>query len=141
MSTISSLFCERLDYTFEKEEYAHVRMNSEGSLEHAILIHDIHGGQGGSDVKSSYLMATKYSFLRLAHPFQAHQSSGENEAPMSNKELLFRFEDFDKMGKQGDAEVIQFDDIAYAENLASGFGISSDSVDHVVRPPSGGNKF
>jgi hypothetical protein len=141
MSTISSLFCERLDYTFERDECAYVRMNSKGSLEYVIFIHNIHGGQGSSDVKSCHLMATKYSFHRLAHPFQEQQSSGENEVATSNKELLLHFGDFDKMGKQGDAGVMRLDDIAYSENLASGFWISSDSVDHIVRPASDGNKF
>jgi hypothetical protein len=141
MSVISSLSCQHLDYTFEKDEYARVRMSSEGSLECIIFIHDIRCEDGCSDAKSYHLMVTKYSFLRSAYPFHAQQSSRENEVAISNRELLLHFEDFDKMGKQDDAEVIRLDDIAYAEDLTSGFENSSDSVDHVVRPPSSGNKF
>jgi hypothetical protein len=141
MSTVSSLLCQHLGYTFEKDEYARVRINSEGSLEYVIFIHDIRYEDGGSDAKSYHLLVTKYSFLGSAHPFQARQSSRDHEVAISNKELLLHFENFDKMGTRDDAEVIRLDDIAYAEYLTSGFEFSSDSVDHAVRPPPGGNNF
>jgi hypothetical protein len=141
MSIISSLSCQHLDYTFEKDEYARVRMNSEESLEYIIFVHDIYCEDGNSDARSYHFIVTKYSFLRSAHPFHAQQSLRDNEVAISNRELLLHFEDFDNMGKRDDAEVIRIDDIVYAEDLTSGFEISSDSVDHVVRPPSSENKF
>ena len=141
MSTISSLLCQHLGYTFEKDEYARVRINSERSLEFIIFIHDIRHEDGCSDGKPYHLMVTKYSSLGSTHPFHAQQSWRDNEAAISNRELLLHFEDFDKMGTRDDAEVIRLDDIAHAKGLTSDFEISSDSVDHVVRPPSGGNDF
>lgn len=141
MSVISSLSCQHLNYTFEKDEYARVRVNYEGSLEYVIFIHDIRYEDGCSDAKSYHLMVTKYSFLRSAYPFNVQQSLGENEVAMSNRELLLHFEDIEKMGKRNDAEVIRLDDIAYAKELTSDFEVSSDSVDHVVRPPSSGDNF
>jgi hypothetical protein len=137
MSVISSLLCQHLDYTFEKDEYARVRANSERPLEYIIFVHDILYEDGCADAKSYHLMVTKYSFLRSTHPF----SGRENEAAISNRELLLHFGDFDKMGTRDDAEVMRLDDIAYAKGLTSGFEISSDSVDHVVRPPSRANNF
>lgn len=116
-------------------------MNSEGSLEYIIFIHDIRYEDGCSDAKSCHLMVTKYSFLRSAHLFKAQQSSVSNGVAISDRELLLHFEDFDKMGKRDDAEVIRLDDIAYAADLTSGFEVSSESVDHVVRPPSSRNSF
>ncbi len=141
MSIISSLLCQHLDHTFEKDEFARVRVNSEGSMEYIIFIHDIRSEDGCSDATSCRLTVTKYSFLRSVHPFHAQQSSRDNKAAISNRELLLHFEDFDKMGKRDDAEVIRLDDIASAEALPSGLEISADIVDHVVWPPSGGNNF
>lgn len=60
---------------------------------------------------------------------------------ISDRELLLHFEDFDKMGKRDDAEVIRLDNIAFAQDLTSDFEIFSDSVDHVVGPPSSRNTF
>ena len=139
MSIISSLSCQHLDYTFERDEYARVRVNSEGSLDCIILIHNICHDSSCSEAKSYHLLVTKYSFLRSAHPFHSLQSSRDNGEAMSDRELLLHFEDFNRMGKRDDAELIRLDDIAYAEALTVDSEFASDGVDHVVRPPSSEN--
>jgi hypothetical protein len=123
---------------FARDEYTRVRMSSERSPEHIIFVHDIRYDDG-SDTRSYYLLVTKYSVLTLMYPFQAKRSSGYRDVAINDKELLLHFEDFNKMGMRDDAEVIQLNDIAYAEDLTSGFETTSDNVDHVVRPPQGGN--
>src|SRR6266498_5880506 len=99
MSTVASLQCQHLSYTFEKDEYARIRMNSEFSLEYVIFVHDIRYVDNVCDAKSYHLLVTKYSFLPLTYPFQAQQSSSDREVAISDRELLLHFEDFNKMGE------------------------------------------
>jgi len=127
----SCLDARRLDYAFEKGEFARVRMNLEAPepVDYIIFIHDILSDHG---TPSCHLLVTKYSLLKTSFWF-----SGDHNVAISDREVLLHFEDFDKMGKQDDAETIQVDDIAYAEGLAIKSNHVSDSVEHVVRPPPG----
>jgi hypothetical protein len=142
MSTVSGVECAHLDYTFRKDKYARVRINSEESLEYVIFIHDIlYEVDDSENPQSFHLLATKYSFLRSAHLFQTLESLRDHEVVISSRELLLHFENFNKMGKPDDAEVIRIDDIAYAGHLTSGSDISSDFVEYTVQPPAGGNNL
>ena len=128
MSIAPNLKDERLGYTFEKGEYVRIGTESGTSLEYVILVHDIRY-RTRSDRESWQLLVTKYSFLPSS--FQWQQSPRDCNVALSDRELLLHFEDFDKMGKRNDAEIIRLVDIASATDLTS--------VDHVVRPPPGRN--
>lgn len=54
----------------EMSTYARVRTNSERSLEHIIIVHDIRYDDG-SNARSCYLLVTKYSVRALTYPLQA----------------------------------------------------------------------
>jgi hypothetical protein len=139
MSTVASLKCHRPSYTFEKDEYARIRMKPEMSPKYIIFVHDIGCIDDASDAESYHLLVTKYTFLASTYPFQAQQPLRDRDVALSDRELLLHFGDFNKMGKQDDAELIRPDDIVYAEDLTSSFGTSADAVDNIVRPPPGGN--
>lgn len=107
-TSLNSLECEHLDYTFENNENALVLIEQHDSRRYVLLIHDIL--RYGIDDNAVYrLVGTKYSFLADIGVFNKMRGSSET---IGNKELILHFEDFSLMGTPIDAEMIDVADIA-----------------------------
>ena len=134
MRTVSDCRYEHADYIFKPNEYALIRTFSENSPENVVFIWEIFSDEN-TGAGTYDLLVTRYSMLNSAYPFNVGISSDDTETNV--KELLLHFGDFDKMGTQDDAEIIHVRDICSARDFALVPGMSSDDVDHVLRPPSG----
>lgn len=104
-------------------------IESEGTTNYVIRVHDIRFKDSDSSGESYELLVTKYSPLQSTLFFNSEHSDTSHESGSSEREYFLHFEDFDTMGKLADAEVIRIEDIISAED---------DSVEHMLRPPQGG---
>jgi hypothetical protein len=112
------LYCEELNYTFEKRGYAWIQLDGETS-ESVIYIHEVHRHNNRSRI-SYHLLATRYMLLNSTYPFVTSEAAG-NAADYSN-ELVLHFGSFDKMQTLDDAETILLEDVQSARSLDAGKG-------------------
>ncbi|KIX03818.1 uncharacterized protein Z518_07371 [Rhinocladiella mackenziei CBS 650.93] len=126
-SSVSSYICKHVEYVFEQDEYALIRMLPERLSEYIVFIHDICYDDDDSGSGTYYLVVTKYSALKSTYPFEAQESS--SDTTIHDKELLLHFGDFDKMGTRDDAEFINIQDISSATDFNLGAEDSSDDLD------------
>ncbi|KAK5573048.1 hypothetical protein LTR43_001707 [Exophiala xenobiotica] len=136
-TSLFSLECPHLNYTFEKDEYACIYGGPQGSSRHVVLVHDILPTDTCGEVAYS-LMCTKYSFLADMEIFKAATSVMEAASGWeanSDKELVLHFGSFSHMGLEGDAEVVEVADIVGAHSLHDDALLTyEDGVEHVVAP-------
>lgn len=104
---------EDLNYTFERQQYAWVRLEGE-SREHVIFVHDIFQRKHDSEIVYQLLVTTYLQFTTTA-PF-APSALPETAASHAN-EMVLRFKDFKKMRTPEDGEMISIEDILSARPL------------------------
>lgn len=132
---MASLYCEHLNFCFEKGEYARIQLSDDISSEHPVLIHNILYTEDEVRLDTTYLLVTKYSTMRSTFLFQNRATTTTSPVPQEDKELLLHFEDFDKMGLQDDAELVKLDEITHVSRLFS--DTENDYVKYVRRTPTG----
>jgi hypothetical protein len=123
-------------------DYVQVRLRPTTEMAEAVefvaFVHRILCTEDENQETSFLLLASRYSFLGSFNPFcSAQQLIG----PISRKELLLHFTDFNTMGERQDAEIIPVSEIIEAGNLEFNPAPYADPVQLVARPPEGMNKF
>lgn len=119
-------------------EYAQTRLRPEiataEAVECVIFIHRIYKQSNENEETRFYLLATRYSFLDLTHPFSSVQKP---VGSVNRKELLLHFTDFDTMGERQDAEIIPLNEIIEARNLEFEPAPNADPVQLAADAPTG----
>lgn len=125
-------------YRFTMNDYAQIRLRPEiataEAAECVIFVHLIYTQQNENGETQFFLLATRYSFLDLTHPFSSLQKP---VLSINRKELLLHFTDFDTMGERQDAEIIPINEIIEARNLEFEPAPNADPVQLSVDAPAG----
>lgn len=106
------------------------------AIECVAFVHRILYEQNEDEKPQFYLLASRYSFLESLHPIS---SATQLFRPITRKELLLHFTDFDTMGERQDAEIIPISQIIAAKNLEFEPTTYVDPVQSVVHAPAGMN--
>lgn len=103
---------------FKKGTYAEVSISTvPDTPRYVFYVHDILINK--DDERATQLLVTRYSYLA------AHPAFTACNTPISDKELLLHFVDFDLMGEYFDAETVNLEDILLYQQ-------GPQAVDHVT---------
>lgn len=133
--SVASLECPHLDFHFEKDEYACIRLGSSGAAELPIFVHEIFSESENFGQDTSYLLVTKYSLLRSVLPTQMRLAAGPEKTSGTSREVILHFKDQNKMGTREDAEIIKLNEIISAKHLTGNDGIAVTEIDHLAARP------
>ncbi|KAF9876159.1 hypothetical protein CkaCkLH20_06102 [Colletotrichum karsti] len=117
---------ERLDFTFEKNQWIVMRDRTMAFHEYVAWVHEVHA-ESENCINKPHLTITKYSSCRSDTLLWEAETSGMTETSdidVESEEMLLHFSSLHHMGQLADAEVIEIDDITVVRPASAEFCIN-----------------